>query len=162
MSEENITYGKFVTKVKTRPAIEVDCSKWADTTTGDWTFGSFVTKNKTRPAIESKLRIPHLRLKVSFMPGVSLETLTAITKAMIEKLCAVAPDLNLAYDTTLSGLSTDSRGATIAVIALKPQTPGMDIDRKLSQLIEAARAAAKKAEDDNEVEIENLELILVS
>ncbi len=145
MNDEIITYGKFVTKVKTRPAIEVDCSKWADTTTGDWTFGSFVTKKQTQPAIESELTIPYLRLKVSFLPGVSLETLTAITKAMIEKLCAAAPDLNLVYDTTLSDLDTDSRGATIAVIALRPQTPGVDIDRRLSQLIEAASKTLREA-----------------
>ncbi len=156
MSEKNFTYGKFVTKKQTNPAIEVDCSKWADTTTGDWTFGSFVTKKQTQPAIESELTIPYLRLKVSFIRGVSLESLTAITKAMIETLCAIAPDLNLTYDTTLSGLSTDSRGATIAVIALRPQTPGVDIDQRLSQLIEAARATAKKAE------IEDLELTLAS
>jgi hypothetical protein len=43
--------GKFVTKTVTRPAIEVDCKDWLDTSSG-WTFGSFVSKTVTRPAIE--------------------------------------------------------------------------------------------------------------
>jgi hypothetical protein len=52
MSDEEITYGRFVTKKKTRPAIVVDCSGWADPADGPITYGRFVTKKKTRPAIE--------------------------------------------------------------------------------------------------------------
>ena len=126
MSDENMTYGKFVTKKTTRPVIEVDCSTWADPSVTNWTYGKFVTKKSGRPAVEVRLTVPHLRLKVSFQPGVSLETLEATTRAMVVALHAAAPDLNLQYDPTLSGLEKDSHGIWVAVLGLSggPFPPG--------------------------------------
>ena len=142
MSDENMTYGKFVTKKTTRPVIEVDCSTWANPSVTNWTYGKFVTKKSGRPAVEVRLTVPHLRLKVSFQPGVSLETLEATTRAMVVALHAAAPDLNLQYDPKLSGLEQDSRGAWVAVLGLMPQTPPVDIDERFVELLEIARAVA--------------------
>ena len=142
MSDEPITYGKFVTKKTTRPAIEVDCSSWADPSVTEWTYGKFVTKKSTRPAVVSGLTVPSLRLKVSFQPGVSLEALQAATKAMVEALHAAAPDLNLQYDATSSGLGRDSQGAWVAVIGLMPQTPPSNLDERYSKLFQIAQQAS--------------------
>ena len=142
MSDENITYGKFVTKKSTRPATVIDCSAWADPSVTNWTYGKFVTKKSTRPATVSGLTVPHLRLKVSFQPGVSRETLEATTKALIETLHAAAPDLNLHYDPTHSGLEEDSQGAWVAVIGLMPQTPPANLGERYAKLFQIAREAA--------------------
>lgn len=45
------TTGRFETRKSTRPATEVDCSGWADTSAG-WTTGSFSARKATAPAIE--------------------------------------------------------------------------------------------------------------
>jgi hypothetical protein len=50
MSHPKYTAGRFETDVVTGPAIEVDCSKWVDTTDGTWTFGRFETDVVTGPA----------------------------------------------------------------------------------------------------------------
>lgn len=152
MSDEKITYGKFVTKKTTRPATEVDCSSWADPSVTNWTYGKFVTKKSTRPKIVSRLTVPHLRLKVSFQPGVPLETLEATTKAMVETLHAAAPDLNLQYDPTRSGIEQDSQGAWVAVIGLMPQTPPANLNDRYIDLFGIARAAASAG-----VEVERLQ-----
>ena len=152
MSDENITYGKFVTKKSTRPATVIDCSAWADPSVTNWTYGKFVTKKYTRPKIVVRLTVPHLRLKVSFQPGVPLETLEATTKAMVETLHAAAPDLNLQYDPTHSRIEQDSQGAWVAVIGLMPQTPPANLYERYTELFQVAREAASTG-----VEVERLQ-----
>lgn len=152
MSDETMTTGKFVTKKATRPATEIDCSAWADPSVTNWTYGKFVTKKSTRPATVSGLTVPHLRLKVSFQPGVSLEALEATTKAMVETLHATAPDLNLQYDPTRSGIEQDSQGAWVTVIGLMPQTPPANLYERYTELFQVAREAASTG-----VEVERLQ-----
>jgi hypothetical protein len=146
MSDDNITYGKFVTKKTTRAAIVVDCSGWADPADGPITYGKFVTKKKTRPAIVSKLHVPALRLQVRPVAQMPPERLLEIIRAMVEGLHAAAPDLSLEYDPAQSGLAKDSQGATVAELVLVPRTPPLDVDERLSELMQTASKLAKQRE----------------
>jgi hypothetical protein len=148
MSDENITYGKFVTKKITRPATVVDCSGWADPADGPITYGKIVTKKITRPAIVSKLHLPVLTLRVKPVGCGTAERLLEVTQKLIEALAAADPDLSLEYDPTRSGLAKDSQGATVAELVLVPRTPPLDIDERLPALMATARevAAVNEAE----------------
>lgn len=152
MNEERVetTTGMFVTKKKTRPATEIDCSTWIDPAGGPYTYGTFVTKKKTRPAVESGLHIPHLRLKVYFEPGVSLAVAQAETLRMVQTLYAEAPDLDLVYDPAASGLEQDSQGAPVAVLALRPNNPTADLDERYRDLFQKARDANKPQAVEND------------
>ena len=154
MSDEKITFGQFVTKKTVGPAIKVDCSKMMDTSDGTWTFGQFVTKKTVGPAIKvdcSNLQwepvTPHLRITVSFLPGVSLNTLQEVTEDLLLTLHNAAPDLGLVYD---SARSVRVNGQ--AVIALTPQTPPADVEQRLDALRELARTAAIKSGNVTAVE----------
>ena len=124
MSDETITYGKFVTKKTAPPAIEVDCSSWADPSVTNWTYGKFVTKKSTGPAIVSGLTVPYLRVNMPSQPDVSRETFKATTKAMVLALRVIAPDLVLEYTACMpsvqrhstNGSTSSKRSNTTSVI----------------------------------------------
>ena len=71
---------------------------------------------------------------------------------MVETLHAAAPDLNLQYDPTLSGIEQDSHGAWVAVIGLMPQTSPANLDARYTELFEIAREATLAG-----VEVERLQ-----
>ena len=138
--DEKWTTGQFVTKKIVHPAVEVDGSKWEDTSTGNWTTGHFVTKKHTRPAVEVKLKAPVLKIRVSYIPGVSLIELQKTTLSLLNEIINLAPDLNLKYDQNQSTLTKSADGQAEALIVLVPQAQGIDPSNRMQLLLEEIRS----------------------
>jgi len=133
--------GRFVTKRVTRPAIDVDCSKWVDTTGGGWTFGSFVTKNQTRDAVAVECSnwaaepAMWLELVVSFGVDADLTAVETVTLKLIQAAHDAAPELGLTYDVARSKVVNGD-----VVIALTPKNPA-GAEGRLLDVIRQFRAA---------------------
>ena len=136
MSEDKIAYGNPVVKNKACVPIEVDCSTWADMSTGGWAFGSFLTKRKTRSVEQPD---QHLSFKAVFAFGSVLETIETTTAAMIEHLSGAASEFNLVFDPVQSGLNDNAHGATVAVLTFIPQALSVDLEDCRRQLLEKLR-----------------------
>jgi hypothetical protein len=138
--DEKWTRGQFVTKKIVHPAVEVDGSKWEDTSTGNWTTGHFVTRKHTRPAFEVKLKAPVLKIRVSYIPGVSLIELQQTTLSLVSEIINLAPELVLQYDRVQSTITNSDDGQPEALIVLVPQAQGIDPSNRMQLLLEEIRS----------------------
>lgn len=139
-NRDDETEGRFVTRAVTRPAVEVDCSKWVDASAG-WTFGEFVTKSEIRPAVEVDCRdwaaepAVWLELVVSFGAAADLAAVEALTLKLIRAAHEAAPELGLTYDTARSKVTDGD-----VVIALTPNNPA-GAEARIGDVIRRIREA---------------------
>lgn len=109
------TTGDFVVKKKTRPAIEVDCSGWAEAPVG-----------------------PRLELVVSFDAGTPPTAVFEHAREPVEAAAAAVPDLGLTSDLT----RTRTEGQDVVVV-LSPSRPATDARERLAEVAEVIRQATQ-------------------
>ena len=141
------TTGSFVVNKKTRPAVEVDCSGWADTSGGGWTFGNFVTQKTTRPAIEVDCSdwgkepfTAWMELVVSFDAAARPAAFLEHTNRLVAAAKEVAPDLGLKWDAERSWAEGDD-----VVVVLIPSGPAAGARGRLDEVAEVIGRATRVA-----------------